>query len=149
MYNDLIQRALDARKNSWSPYSKFKVGAALITNEGKIETGTNVENSSYGLTICAERTAIVCAKKEGYLDPMQGKFIRALVAVLPIDELGKPCGACRQVIKEFAEPGKDVYIVMAKPNGDGKVVKLQELLKYGFGPADLGIQIPSTAGKES
>jgi cytidine deaminase len=122
----LIEQALSARENSFSPYSKFKVGAAVLTNSGKVYTGTNVENASYGLTICAERVAIFKAVSEGE----KGNFIKAIAIVLDAPEYGAPCGACRQVINEFAEP--DVHVVMATVSGKYKIEQLKTLLPYAF-----------------
>lgn len=89
----LTEAALAARKNSYSPYSKFAVGAALLTKSGEIKTGCNVENASYGLAICAERTAICKAVSDG-----ESEFTLIAVAATP---LATPCGACRQFIAEF------------------------------------------------
>lgn len=92
---ELINTAIEARKNSYSPYSQFKVGAALLCKNGKVFTGANIENSSYSLTICAERTAIFKAVSEGEHD------FRTIVVAAESEELTPPCGACLQVIYEF------------------------------------------------
>ncbi len=105
--NDLINEAVRTMNNSYSPYSKYKVGAAVVGGSGKVYTGTNVENASYGLTVCAERIAIFSAIAAGE------KEIKALALVSKqqnLDNINGPCGACRQVIAEFAEPSTPVYI---------------------------------------
>ena len=121
----LIQKAIEAREYSYSPYSHVKVGAALLTKEEKIFTGCNVENASYGLTICAERTAIFKAVSEGYRE------FKAIAIVLDDEQLGYPCGACRQVIREFSQ---DITIIMANTKGEYKISTIEELLPYSFGP---------------
>ena len=125
-FKDLIAQALKAREKSFSPYSKFKVGAAILTKDGKVYTGTNVENASYGLTVCAERVAIFKAVSEGE----NGNFIRAIAIVLDAPEYGAPCGACRQVINEFANP--DCYVIMATVSGKYKIENLKTLIPYAF-----------------
>jgi cytidine deaminase len=125
-FKNLMDQASKARENSYSPYSKFKVGAALLTKSGKIYTGTNVENASYGLTVCAERIAIFNAVSQGE----KGNFIKAIAIVLDAPEYGAPCGACRQVINEFAE--SDAYVVMGTVSGKYKIEQLKTLLPYAF-----------------
>lgn len=125
-FKNLIDQALKARENSFSPYSKFKVGAAVLTKTGKIYTGTNIENASYGLTICAERVAIFKAVSEGE----KGDFVKAIAIVLDAPEYGAPCGACRQVINEFAK--SDSNVVMATVSGKYKIEQLNTLLPYAF-----------------
>jgi cytidine deaminase len=122
----LMADAKKARENAYCLYSNFKVGAAILTKSGKIYTGCNVENASYGLTICAERNAIFKAVSEGE----KGNFIKAVAIVLDAPDYGAPCGACRQVINEFAEP--DAVIVMGTVGGNYKVEKLENLLPYAF-----------------
>lgn len=148
-YMELIKAAVDAQKNSWSPYSHFKVGAAILTTEGKIVAGTNFENASYGVTICAERGAIGAAVKDGVLNPSQGKYIKAVAAVLPTQDFGRPCGACRQAIYEFSIPGGEALVVMANPHGQAEVVKIKNLLPYAFGPFDLGVLMKETARQKN
>ena len=99
--SELFAVAREAMKNSYSPYSKFKVGAALLTKEGKVFTGVNVENSSYGATVCAERTAVVKAVSEGYRE-------FEAIAVASSEGIASPCGICRQFIFEF---GDDIRII--------------------------------------
>lgn len=97
--NELLESAELARENSYSPYSKFRVGAALLGDDGKIYTGTNIENASYGATLCAERSAISRAVSEGVTR------IVAIAVVSDSDKPTTPCGICRQVIAEFADKG--------------------------------------------
>ena len=126
-YSKLIQAAIDARKNAYVPYSNFKVGAAVLTGDGKIFTGCNIENASYGLSMCAERVAIFKAVSEGYRD------FAAIAVVADTDDPVKPCGACRQVMAEFG----DMEVVMSNLKGDVKVMKLSTLLPEAFSPTDL------------
>jgi cytidine deaminase len=127
-YSDLLKHARAAQKRSHSPYSRFRVGSALLTAGGKIYKGCNIEVSSYGLTICAERTAVFKAISEGE------KRFKAIAIVS--DERGfiSPCGACRQVIMDLAG---DIDIVMSNGTGELKVLKMSELLPHPFGPKDL------------
>ena len=109
----LIESAIAARERAYAPYSNFKVGAALLLSDGKtIITGCNVENSSYGLAICAERNAICAAVAQGHK-----KFAAIVVAASP---LASPCGACRQFIVEF---GKDIEVVSVDPNDNAKLLR--------------------------
>ena len=119
----LIDRAIVARDKTYSPYSHFVVGAALLCEDGTIYEGCNIENASYGLTNCAERTAIFKAVSEG-----QTKF-KALAVVADTEGPCAPCGACRQVISEFEIP----RIIMANLRGDYTVVELEGLLPFRFG----------------
>lgn len=123
-YKTLAKHAKTARKNSHSPYSQFKVGAALLTKSGKVYTGCNIEISSFALTICGERTAIFKAVSEG-----ERKF-QAIAVATNEDSFTAPCGACRQVIMDLA--GNIDFIMMQK-NGDIKVLKMSELFPYPFG----------------
>jgi cytidine deaminase len=121
----LLERAHSVAANSYSPYSDFKVGAALLLNDGQVVTGTNVENVSFGLTICAERAALVRAVSEF------GAGIRiAAVAVANLnDAASPPCGACRQMLAEFA--GADVPIVFPAAAGT-TTMRFDEVLPLGF-----------------
>jgi len=119
----LIAEAKMAREKAYAPYSNFKVGAAVLTIDGKIFTGCNVENSSYGLSICAERAAIFNAVSSGY------KEFTKIAVVTDSDTPSSPCGACRQVIFEF---GDDIEVIMANLKGEIKIEKISELLKDGF-----------------
>jgi cytidine deaminase len=127
-HKQLAKRAQTARKHSYSPYSRFRVGAALLGRSGKVYTGCNVENSSFGLTICAERTALFKAVSEG-----ERKFSAIAVAT---DETRfiAPCGACRQVIMELAG---DIDCILTDDAGAIKVLKMSELLPHPFGSGDL------------
>ena len=132
----LIDKAMEARKMSYSPYSHFQVGAAILTDSGKIYTGVNIENASLGATICAERTAAVKAVSEG-----EKHFAAIAVAGSPENtpdeefEYSYPCGICRQFLREFSPLDMPVYI---KGPGD-KVLEttLEGLLPYSFGPENL------------
>ena len=118
----IIEAAKKVSENAYAPYSGFKVGAALLTGSGKIFTGCNVENSSYGLTNCAERTAIFKAVSEG-----ETKFTE-LVIFSNTDDLFYPCGACRQVISEFSS---DLKITIVSLN-DELETTIAELLPHSF-----------------
>ncbi|SRR5260221_11776039 len=122
-HTTLIKKAQAAKKHSHSPYSKFRVGAALLTDSGKVFTGCNIENSSFSLTICAERTAIFKAISEG------SRKFNALAIVSDSDDFIPPCGACRQVILDFA-PAIDVILTNAK--GKMLVLKAGALLPHPF-----------------
>ncbi len=121
--NHLVQSALNARRNAYVPFSKFAVGAAIEDSEGRVHTGCNVENASYGLTVCAERAAVFKAVSEG-----ARRFTRLVVAA-ETDPLTPPCGACRQVLAEFCE---DLEIVMVNPSGKTESVQLKDLLPRAF-----------------
>ena len=132
---ELIKAAIDARERAYTPYSHFAVGAALLTAEGKIYPGCNIESASYSPSNCAERTAFFKAVSEG-----ERKF--ASIAIVggpagsPISELCPPCGVCRQVMMEFCDP-KTFQIILADSESSWKVFTLEELLPHGFGPANL------------
>ena len=120
--SELVDAAQAARENSYSPYSKFKVGAAVLTQEGKIFTGTNIENSSYGLTVCAERNAIFAAVCAGY------RHFRALALIgrkIKGQAFVSPCGACRQVMSEFMTPDTPIYL--AALDGKKRTVSMKPL----------------------
>lgn len=124
---ELVEQAFTMLERSYVPYSHFPVGAALEGADGVVYTGCNVENSAFGSTICAERTALVKAVSEGYRE-----FTK--VAIAASGSAPYPCGACRQSLYEFA-PDLEVFVTW-----DGHVdrVPLAELLPYGFGPSSLG-----------
>lgn len=132
--NKMLQTAKKTLKNSYSPYSKFRVAAAVLSKSGKIYGGTNVENASYGLTICAERCAIFKAISEG-----EKQFLALLIIVSQKPSLPEatPCGACRQVLAEFAKPDTPVYTLNIL--GKQKMVKrtLAEYLPKSFTPKNL------------
>ncbi len=119
----LLKLANEAKENAYSPYSSFKVGAALLTKDNKIITGCNVENASYGLTICAERNAIFAAVNQGY---KPGDIVAISIAASAKNF--SPCGACRQVILEF---GKDIKVIFEFDN-DMKSVPIHSLLPLSF-----------------
>lgn len=123
-YKKLISKALDAKKFAYVPYSKFRVGAAVLTEDGNIYTGCNIENVSYGATNCAERTAIFKAVSEGH------KNLKAIAIAGSDKEYTYPCGICRQVISEFA--GEDMKIIIVKNENEYMVKKLEEILPYAF-----------------
>ena len=123
---ELIAQAIGARRKAYAPYSHYTVGAALLTASGKVYTGCNVENASYGLTICAERTAAVKAVSDGE---------REFVAIAVVTENGgTPCGACRQVLAEF---GPDMRVLVTDASGNHKMYTLRDLLLDFFGPSQL------------
>jgi cytidine deaminase len=121
---ELMKLAEKAYENSYSPYSGIRIGAALIAGSGKIYTGTNIENASYGATICAERSAISKAVSDGETE------ITAVAVTGDIDDYAYPCGICRQVISEFMKP--DMEIAVSGKNKEMKVFKLKELLPSAF-----------------
>lgn len=122
--SDLIKTATLARENAFAPYSNFKVGAAIETANGKIYTGCNVENASYGLTVCAERVAIWKAMSEG-----EREFTKIIV-VADTTNLTPPCGACRQIIWEFCG---DISVVLVNLQGKFETLQMVELLPKAFG----------------
>ena len=119
----LVQAALRARENAHAPFSNFKVGAALEGIDGRIYTGCNVENATYGLTVCAERVAVFKAISEGVR-----KFRRVAVAA-DTDRLTPPCGACRQILWEFCG---DIEIVLVNPRGTIETHRLKDLFPKPF-----------------
>ncbi|MGG3780894.1 cytidine deaminase [Schinkia azotoformans] len=125
----LIEKAKEAREMAYVPYSKFKVGAALLTEEDDIIKGCNIENASYGLTNCAERTALFKAYSEGI------KKFKALAVVADTERPVPPCGACRQVMAEFCPPNMPVYLTNLK--GDIFETTVQELLPGAFTAEDM------------
>lgn len=124
----LIKIAIEAREKSYSPYSKFKVGAAVYTKSGRIFTGCNIESASYSPTICAERVAVSKCISEGYRD------IEKIAVVGSDKSISFPCGVCRQFILEF---GRDIKIICAKNIDTYKVYTIGELMPNGFGPESL------------
>ena len=120
---ELIEKAKRARLKAYAPYSKFKVGAALLTKSGKVYTGANVENSTFSLTVCAERVAVFKAVSRG-----EKNFLK-IVVVADKDPPVTPCGACRQVLSEFA---KDLKVICASLQGKVERYSLKELLPVAF-----------------
>jgi homotetrameric cytidine deaminase len=128
----LLATAQAAREWAYAPYSHFRVGAALLTSDGTIVGGCNVENISYGLTNCAERTAIFAARAAGHLGAhREDPQIVAIAIVADSTTPPTPCGACRQVLAEFA---RDCTIICANPRGDTLTTTLGALLPHAFGP---------------
>lgn len=128
-YKKLSKIAIDARENAYVPYSKFKVGAAVVTEDGTIYTGCNIENASYGATNCAERTAIFKAVSEGH------KKIKAIAVVGDMSTNTYPCGICRQVIVEFAT--ENIEIILVKNEEEYVVKTMEEILPGAFTKEDL------------
>jgi cytidine deaminase len=126
----ILTRARGAAKTAYVPYSDFPVGAAVLAPSGAIYTGCNIENASYGLTVCAERTAIFAAASAGERE------VTAVAVSAPKGSLTTPCGACRQVLNEFRPRGGDMDIIL-DDGASGIAVPLSELLPRAFGPADL------------
>lgn len=126
-WNDLIETALAVRQMAHAPYSNFHVGAALLDERGVVYSGCNVENASYGLSVCAERHAVAAAVAHG-----SKKFL-ALVVVTDISPPGSPCGACRQVLSEFG----DVPLLLVNPDGERVETSVEQLLPMAFKPEDL------------
>lgn len=127
-YKKLVEMAYEAMEFAYVPYSKFNVGAALLTKSGKIYTGCNVECASFGATNCAERTAIFKAVSEGERE------FAAIAIVSRTKDITYPCGICRQVISEFADG--DMDIILAK-DMDYKVFKFSEIFPYTFDKSEL------------
>lgn len=131
MKTKLIKTAIQARELSYSPYSNFKVGAALLCKDGTIFKGSNIENASYPLCMCAERNALYTAMMNGY---KKDDFV-ALAVVADTEDVCSPCGACRQVIHELMP--SDSLIYMANLKDDVKVTSPNELLPFAFSDKDL------------
>nr|WP_326167670.1 cytidine deaminase [uncultured Lachnoclostridium sp.] len=131
---ELISAAMAQLERAYAPYSHFKVGAALLTEEGRIYTGCNIENAAYTPTNCGERTAFFKAVSEGE------RSFRAICIVGGMDgvptDYTAPCGVCRQVMMEFCSP-EEFEIILARGVEDYQVYKLKDLLPCGFGPGNL------------
>lgn len=140
----LIDHAFEAAKNAYAPYSKFAVGAALLLEDGTIVPGTNFENASYGLSLCAETVALAAANVAGRLkDVVAIGIVGGSITPAGIegDTPIYPCGRCRQVLNEAADVGRRDIIVYCA-SADGAIMRrhlLSELLPHAFGPGDLGI----------
>lgn len=127
--NQMLQNALAVRKNAYVPYSKFAVGACAMAEDGELFVGCNVENASFGLTVCAEISAIVALISAGK------KQLKALLVVGSGPELCTPCGRCRQFMREFIDPGAPIYLC-----ANDKIVEtstIEKLLPKSFGPKNL------------
>ena len=132
---ELILEAKKARERSYAPYSRYKVGAALLTKSGKVYHGCNIENAAYGPTNCAERTAFFKAIYDGERSFEKIAIVGAMEGKEANDTCA-PCGVCRQVMMEFCDP-ESFQIVLADGEEKHMVFTLKELLPYGFGPANL------------
>ncbi len=124
----MAKKACEAMQNAYAPYSKYKVGACVEAEDGTLFTGCNVENASYGLTNCAERSAIFALISSGK------RKIKALAVVGSGDELCTPCGACRQVIREFAIPDAPIYLCDPRTEKVIETTNIKTLLPKSFGP---------------
>ena len=120
---ELIGAATEVRENAYAPFSDFRVGAALETDDGEVISGCNVESASYGLTVCAERVAIWKAISQGK------RKIKHIAVVADTEELTPPCGVCRQIIWEF---GGDIPVVLANLKGKTETVQMKDLLPRAF-----------------
>ena len=130
----LISMAIKAAENSYSPYSKFRVGAALLTIDNKVYTGCNIENASYSATICAERTAFFNAISNG-----EKSFKKLAIVGMngsTIEEYTSPCGVCRQVMREFCSD--DFEVILIRSENEYKILTLSELLPHSFSNDYLG-----------
>lgn len=132
---ELLEEAKKSRLKSYAPYSKFQVGAALLTKDGKIYHGCNIENASYTPTNCAERTAFFKAVSEGDMEFEKIAIVGGKEGT-EADDLCAPCGVCRQVMMEFCNP-EEFQIILADGKDNMKVMSLKEMLPYGFCPSDL------------
>ncbi len=132
----LVELAIEAREHAYVPYSGFAVGAALLTKAGKVYQGCNIENSAYGPTNCAERTAFFTAVYEGERD-FEAIAIVGGKAGQPVSDICAPCGVCRQVMREFCEDDFKIYL----SKGDGSVFEtnLINMLPFSFSKEDLGM----------
>jgi len=128
-YRILADQAEEAKELSYSPYSKFRVGAALLTHDGKVYKGANIENASYGSTMCAERTAAFTAKLAG-----ENNF-SAIAIASDSEDFIPPCGACRQVLLELC--GKELDVIITNGNGEQKIFKIKDLIPFSFGDEQL------------
>lgn len=127
-YASLVAAAMAARRKAYSPYSGVKIGAAVLTSDGRIFSGCNIENASYGLSLCAERTAIFNAVAAG------ARKIKAIAVVGKSEQFTRPCGACRQVMAEF---NPSMLVLRRGENGFAEDVRAEKLLPEPFNPAEL------------
>ena len=126
-YEDLLNKAKEMSSESYSPYSKFPVGAAVLYESGKIYTGCNVENASYGLSLCAERCAMAKAVSEG-----EKSKIRAIAIYSPAQTMCAPCGACRQWLQEFSQDNEKTLIILEGDDKKPCIFSLKEIFPYSF-----------------
>lgn len=127
-YKLLVQKAIEAKQNAYAPYSNFRVGAALLTEDDQIITGCNIEISSYSLTICAERNAIFKAYSDGK------RNFKALALAADTKDYISPCGACRQVISDLCG---DIDVILINGNNETKILRTQQLLPFAFTDKEL------------
>lgn len=132
---ELLEEAKKARLKSYAPYSKFQVGAALLTKDGKVYHGCNIENASYTPTNCAERTAFFKAISEGDMEFEKIAIVGGKEGT-NADELCAPCGVCRQVMMEFCD-SEEFQIILSDGKDNMKVMSLKEMMPYGFSPSNL------------
>lgn len=126
---DLIRHAQEAYKTAYVPYSNYPVGAAILWESGRIVSGCNVENASYGLTLCAERNSVFHGAYHGE------RRLKAVAVAVPTEAFPSPCGACRQVLREFSQ---DCLVILVNGKGQTKMTSLSILLPDSFGPEFLG-----------
>lgn len=131
---ELIEKAIGMMEFSYVPYSGFRVGAALLAKNGTVYTGCNIENAAYTPSNCAERTAFFKAVSEGVKDFTAIAVVGGMDGVLT--DFTAPCGVCRQIMMEFCDP-ESFEIILATDPENYQVLKLKELLPYGFGPGNL------------
>lgn len=124
-YEDLLLLAKDASKNSYSPYSNFSVGAAVLYESGNVYTGCNIENVSYGLSLCAERSAMAAA-----INSSEKTYIKAIAIYSPKQKKCMPCGACRQWLQEFSK--NNIDIVLEGDDSNPLILTLDDIFPYGF-----------------
>ena len=123
MIDALLEAALEARQNAHAPYSHFRVGAALEDSAGRLHTGCNIENATYGLTLCAERVAVFKAISEGV------RAFKRIAIAADTDKLSPPCGACRQILWEFCG---DIEILLVNPRGETETIRMRDLFPRPF-----------------
>lgn len=133
---NLILEALKARKRAYVPYSNFKVGAAILTKSEKIYSGFNIECAAYSVCNCAERTALFRAIFEGEREFIAIAVVGGIGEKEILDSYCPPCGMCRQALREFCIPS-EMKVILAKTSSDFKILTLEELLPYSFGPNHL------------
>ena len=125
-YEELMEKAIEASKKAYTPYSKFNVGASVLTESNKVYSGCNFENASFGLTICAERNAMSSAISAG-----EKTKITAIAIYSPKQKMCLPCGACRQWLCEFAK-NENIEIILEDKNEKPAILKLKDIFPYGF-----------------
>lgn len=130
--DEMVALALDARHRAYAPYSKYQVGAVILTESGDVYAGANVENASYGLSVCAERNAVTRMVLEGGSKP------RAIFVATQSSPPGSPCGMCRQVLLEFADDAENLRVVCLNPQGEQAEWTLAALIPAGFTGKQLG-----------